>query len=136
MACTDGNLSIWSRVPDGARLHLSVVDIDEDGNEATDGSHPVTAVARVLEHPTGESVWQDDVIHPGPRSTVLRTGVPCSLLVSVAFAGDARVQVKSWIDKDGTVGGTNFHGDPYCFPVQGTNGTVVTATIFAVPLKQ
>ncbi len=130
MACTDGNLKIWNRVPIGARLHLSVVDVADDGGD--DVAQRVIATAR-LRHSGPDEDWLDAEIHPGPKSMQLQDR--CGLTVNVAFAGAGQVQVKSWIDKDGNQDGENFHGDPYCFPVQGANGDVVTATIIVVTKK-
>jgi len=117
-------LYLRSRIPDGSRLQLSIVEADGTPEGSFVGS------ARLVLENGEEQVWDDKIVHPGPRSEALVSPRNYVWRVWVQFTS-AAVQtaiIRAVIHKpDGQVFST-----PYAYEVSGTNGELARATVVAV----
>lgn len=89
-------IKIWQRVPDGAKLTVSV-----------SGDEGATASAEFHTDKGGDQVWPD--LHRKPKTRTLRAPIGYSVRVTVGFAKQATALVDAKIVKtDGSVYGDAF----------------------------
>lgn len=124
-----GNLFIKSRIPGGSKMSLTIV--EGDGTPA--GSF--VGGARLLTDNGSEEIWDDAVVHPGPKTRKLTAPRQYVWRIRVAFTSKQTQEavVRAVFTKpDGSV-----FGDSYEFPCSGKNGDdPARATIIATTLKE
>ena len=114
------------RIPDKASVAISV----EDAAGATAGSF--VASARLLLDDGGEEIWDDSMIHPGPKTKTLAAPDTYVWRVRVGFtnATAQTATIKCVVTSKGKV-----FGETYEHPVSGKNGEETRATIFLATEK-
>lgn len=124
---SDTALKIWSGVPDGAVLEVSLASTAETW----------TGGARlVVSDPDGsgtEQMWGHDDLRPGPKRCALEAPRGYTVRVRVGFAGTDQV----WVTIEARIvksDGSQF-GSGYSYMVSGRSPEVERATIIAVTKK-
>ena len=123
----DTALKIWSAVPDGSTLEVSL----------TSAAGSWAGGARlIVSEPDGsssEEIWSHAELNPGPKESALETPNGYTVRVRVGFAGSEPVQV-AIVARIVKGDGSQF-GSGYSFPVSGSSSDVKRATIIAVTKK-
>ena len=123
--CTDQNLRVWNRVPDGSRLEVSVV----GHPDPKDDQFVANAEARITNDVTEE--WTDEMLRPGPKKRKLASPRGYNVTVRVAFATADTAQVQSRVVKpDGSV-----FGKVHCHTMSGKAGDILACTLIAITQK-
>jgi hypothetical protein len=124
-----GNLFIKSRIPNGSKLSLAIVE--------GDGTPPGSFIggARLLTDNGSEEIWDDSMVHPGPKSKKLVSPKQYVWRVRVEFTSPEKqtaVMHAVFTKPDGSVMGATFD-----FPVHGKNGDEpARATLIATTKKE
>lgn len=121
------SLYLKNRIPDGSTLCISIVE--------PEGVPPGSFVgsARLVREDGSEEIWDDDMVHPGPKCRKLASPNGYVWRVRVEFAGasDETAVIRAVITKPD---GSGF-SEPYEYKVSGKNGCIERATIIAVTLQ-
>lgn len=124
-SCTDANLRIWNRVPDGSQLRVRVV-----GHERAQDDQFV-ASAEVLVTDAAKEEWPDARLRPRGTQKALVSPHGYNVTVRVAFAAADVAQVQASVVKPGG----SVYGKSYCHEMNGNGGDIMTCTLIAVTAK-
>jgi hypothetical protein len=118
---------IKGRIPDGSRVAISVANADPASSDT------FVASARLVLDNGGEEIWDDSMIHPGPKTKKLVSPKGYVWRVFVGFAGKTSQTVIVNCTVFGPDG--DVFGETYDHPVSGVNGEEARATIFLLTVK-
>ena len=121
------SIYLKNRVPDGSKLCVSI--IEGEGTQAAS----FVASARLVREDGSEEIWDDAMVHPGPkcRKLISPNGYAWRVRVEFASASEQFAVITATITKpDGEV-----FSKPYAYEVSGRNGDIARATIIAVTLQ-